>query len=327
MREFDAQPAADRPISSVEPTAGRLETRLRGGGFGVVCEMSPPRSASIEPLRRKAALVRDWVDAAVVTDGQGAQVRMAGWAGCLAMQNEGVEPVMLLQARDRNRLAVQADLLGAAGAGLANVLLQSGDHASAGDQPEAAESFDLDSLGAIRAAAGMKRDKQLLSGRTLSRAPSWFIGCVENATAGGSGRVRRLASKVDAGAEFVLTQYVFDLDRFRDWMRRLRDEGLDQRIFVLPGVGPVMSRGALAFIEKLPDVYVPDAVRRRLLSVPEDRMAAEGMALAVETLQAIRDEPGVAGAYLLTSNNEAVIGELLTRAGVRPPQNPWRANN
>jgi methylenetetrahydrofolate reductase (NADPH) len=297
--------------------SGRLESRLRAGEFAIVCEMSPPRGASIAPLRRKAALVRDWVDAAVVTDGQGAQVRMAAWAGCLAVMSSGVEAVMLLQGRDRNRLAIQADLLGAAGAGIPNVLLQTGDHAAAGDQPEAAESFDLDSLSALEAAAGMKHSKTLLSGRQLSRAPAWFIGCVENASAGGGGRVRRLAAKVDAGAEFVLTQYVFDLARFHDWMRRLRDEGLDQRVFVLAGVGPVMSRGALAFIEKLPDVYVPDSVRRRLLGVPEDQMAAEGMALAVEILHAIREEPGVAGVYLLTSNNEAVVGELLTRADVR----------
>ena len=317
MREFEAQPSADRPSPSAS-RVGRLESRLRAGEFALVCEMSPPRGASIAPLRRKAALVRDWVDAAVVTDGQGAQVRMAGWAGCLAVMSSDVEPVMLLQGRDRNRLAIQADLLGAAGASIPNVLMQTGDHASAGDQPEAAESVDLDSLAAIEAAAGMKRAKQLLSGRPLSRAPSWFIGCVENASAGGGARVRRLAAKADAGAEFVLTQYVFDLARFRDWMRRLRDEGLDQRVFVLAGVGPVMSRTALAFIEKLPDVYLPDSVRRRLLGVPEDRMAAEGIALAVETLQAIREEPAVAGAYLLTSNNEAVVGELLTRAGIRP---------
>jgi len=317
MREFDSSPAADRPVAASAPAVGRLETRLRAGEFAVACEISPPRGASIEPLRRKAALVRDWVDAALVTDGQGAQVRMAAWAGCLAMQSEGVEAVMLLQCRDRNRLAIQADLLGAAGSGIPSVLLQTGDRATAGEEPEAAESFDLDSVAAIQAASTLKSEKRLLSGRELSRPPAWFIGCVENATEGGNSRVRRLAAKVDAGAQFVLSQYVFDLERFRDWMRRLRDEGLTERVFVLPGVGPVLTRNALAFLDKLPDVYIPEPVRRRLLSVPEDQMAAEATALAVETLQAVREEPGVAGAYLLTSNNEAVIGELLTRAGIR----------
>jgi methylenetetrahydrofolate reductase (NADPH) len=279
--------------------------------------MSPPRGASIAPLRRKAKLVRDYVDAAVITDGQGAQVRMAGWAGAVALLSEGVEPVFLVQGRDRNRIAIQADLLGAAGLGVPNVIFQTGDHATAGDQPEAAESFDLDSLGAIRTAAIMKEEGRLLSGRPLSRPPRWLIGCVESATAGTPARVRRLRDKVDAGAQFVLTQYVFDLPRFREWMHRLRDEGLDRRVFVLPGIGPVLSPGALRFIESLGDVDIPETVKQRLRGVPEEQMAAEGMALAAETLQAIREEPGVAGAYLLTSNNEEVIGGLLARAGIQ----------
>lgn len=317
MREFDsARPPATSELPA--PRFGRLEARLRAGEFAVVCEMSPPRGASIEPLRAKAKLVRGLVDAAVVTDGQGAQVRMAGWAGCLAVQAEGVEPIMLLQGRDRNRLAIQADLLGAGGLGISNVLLQSGDRANAGDQPEAAESFDLDALSAIKAASGLKRRGVLISGRELSVWPRWFVGAVENATAGGGARVHRLREKVDAGAEFVLTQYVFDLGRFRDFMRRLRDEGLDKRCFVLPGVGPLVSRTSLSFVEKLPDVYLPDSVKRRLLGVPDDQMPAEAMAWAVEMLQAIRDEPGVAGAYLLTSGREEIVAELLERAGVPP---------
>src|SRR5687768_13284668 len=136
MREFDGAPSSDRPMPPAGTKIGRFEARLRAGEFAVVCEMSPPRGASLDPMRKKAAVVRDWVDAVLVTDGQGAQVRMAGWAGCLAVMTEGVEPVLQVQGRDRNRLAIQADLLGAAGAGIPNVLLQSGDPASAGEQPE-----------------------------------------------------------------------------------------------------------------------------------------------------------------------------------------------
>jgi methylenetetrahydrofolate reductase (NADPH) len=315
---------ADR--SAIQSPAGRLEARLRAGEFALVCEMSPPRGASIAPLRRKARLVRDWVDAAVVTDGQGAQVRMAGWAGALAVQAEGVEPVMLLQGRDRNRIALQADLLGAAGAGMPNVIMQTGDHAVAGDQPDAAEAFDLDSVGLLRAASLMKLRRRLMSGRELRTAPHWFVGCVENATSGDSARVARLAAKIDAGAQFVLTQYVFDLERFKDWMQRLRDQGLGERCYVLAGVGPVMAPGALRFLEHLGDVYIPEAVSRRLHGVPEDQMAVEGLALAVETLQALREIPGVAGAYLLTSNHEDIVGELLTRAGIPPRAVEERSN-
>jgi len=314
MREFEEP----HPPGTSEPrrAMGHLEARLRAGEFATVCELSPPRGASLEPLRRKARLVRGCVDAGLVTDGQGAQVRMAAWAGCLALQAEGVEPAMLLQARDRNRLAIQADLLGAAGSAIPNVVLQTGDRAAAGDQPGAAESYDLDSLSAIRAANAMKREGKLISGRELSVWPRWFIGAVENATAGGGARVQRLAAKVEAGAEFVLTQYVFDLPRFRDFMSRLRDTGLDRQCFVLAGVGPLLTRNALAFVEKLPDVYLPEDVARPLRAVPEKEMAAEAMKIAVETLQAVRDEAGVAGAYLLCSGHEEVIPELLERAGV-----------
>jgi methylenetetrahydrofolate reductase (NADPH) len=251
---------------------------------------------------------------------------MAGWAGALAVQAEGVEPVMLLQGRDRNRLALQADLLGAAGAGIPNVIMQTGDRATAGDEPESAEAFDLDSLGLLHAASLMKQRRRLMSGRELRTAPHWFIGCVENATAGGSARVARLAAKVEAGAQFVLTQYVFDLERFKDWMRRLRDLGLDERCYVLAGVGPVMAPGALRFLERLGDVYIPEAISKRLHGVPEDHMAVEGMALAVETLQALREVPGVAGAYLLTSNHEDIVGELVTRAGIPPREAKERSN-
>ncbi|MGE0059739.1 MAG: methylenetetrahydrofolate reductase [Dehalococcoidia bacterium] len=316
MCEFDSQPSSDQPSKPPRSQPGRLEARLRASEFAVVCEMSPPRGASIEPLRRKAALVEGWVDAAVVTDGQGAQTRMAGWAGCLAVKAEGVEPVMLLQGRDRNRLALQADLLGAAGASIPNVLLQTGDHAAAGDHPEAAESFDLDSLAAIRAATNMKQHRQLMSGRELSAAPHWFIGCVENATSDDPRRVQRFEAKVEAGAQFVLTQYVFDLQRFEAWMRQVRDRGLDQRCYVLAGVGPVLTPGALRFLERLGDVHIPEATARSMRDLPENELATAGMALAVETLQALHAMPGVAGAYLLTSNHEQVVPELMTRAGI-----------
>lgn len=306
---------SDPPSSRPQP--GRLETRLRAGAFAVVCELSPPRGASLAPLRQKAARVRPFVDAALVTDGQGAQVRMAGWAGAVALLSEGLEPVLLVQGRDRNRLAIQADLLGAAGIGIPNLLFQSGDPAAAGDQPDAANVFDLDSLAAIRTAATMMQTGRLLSGRELGRAPSWFIGAVENATSADPRRVHRLQSKVESGARFVLTQYVFDLAGFSEWMRRVRDLGLDRRAFILPGIGPVLSARALGFLERLPDVSLPADVLRRLKGLPEARLAAEGLALAAETLAAVREEPGVAGAYLLTSNHEEVIGELLERAGVR----------
>ncbi len=299
---------------------GRLARRIQRGEFAVTCELSPPRGATLEPLRRKAEQIHDWVDAATVTDGQGAQTRLSSWAGSIAVMRADVEPIMLLQCRDRNRLGLQADLLGAAGVGIPNVVLQTGDTAVHGDQPGALDVFDLDSLAAIRAAQGLK-EKHMLSGRELPAAPEWLIGCVEDGTPADLHRVDRLAAKIEAGAQFVETQYVFDLQRFRRWMQAVRDRGLDRRCAILVGVGPITSVNGLAFLESLDDIYLPDEVKRRLHEVPEGQLTQAGVDLCVETIRVIREEPGVAGIYLLASNREQLIPQILEASGIgkRPP--------
>src|SRR5262249_1267003 len=189
----------------------------------------------------------EFIDAANVTDSQSAVVRMPSWAGSLIAMQEGVEPVMQLQCRDRNRIALQSDLLGAAALGIPNVLLLTGDHPRFGDHPDAKPVFDLDSIQLVWTARTMREQRTLLSGRDLKPAPSWFIGAVENPFAPPlKWRAERLGKKVAAGAQFVQTQFIYDVGIFAEWMKQVRDLGLDKRCYVLAGCGPLKSLRAPA---------------------------------------------------------------------------------
>lgn len=301
-----------------EPVS-RLQAAVRQGAFAVTTEIGPPRGARLDGIRDRARLLRPWVDAANFTDNQSAVVRLASWAGSVAALQEDLEPVLQLQCRDRNRLALQADLLGAGAVGIANVLLLTGDHQRFGDQPGAKGVFDLDSVQLIWMARTM-RDGRLPSGRELKPPPRLFIGAVENPFAPPLGfRAERLGKKVAAGAQFVQTQFIFDVPLFARWMQQVRDLGLAERCAVLAGVGPVRSPRALAYMrDHVPGVYVPDAVARRLQGVPEERFREEGLTLCVETLQAVREIPGVAGVHLMAPGQEEAVPDLLRRAGIPP---------
>jgi methylenetetrahydrofolate reductase (NADPH) len=305
-----------------QAATSHLQAVLQRGRFAVTAEIGPPRGADISPIRRKARLLRDWVDAANVTDSQSAVVRMPSWAGCLVAMQEGVEPVMQLQCRDRNRIALQSDLLGAAGMGIPNVLLLTGDHPRFGDHPDAKPVFDLDSIQLIWTARMMREQGKLLSGRELKPPPDWFIGAVENPFAPPlNWRAERLGKKVAAGAQFVQTQFVYDVALFTRWMQQVRDLGLDRKCFVLAGVGPVKSLRALEHMQRgVPGMYVPDAVARRLRGVPEDRVAAEGLALCAEIIAEVRTIRGVAGVHVMAFGWEVAIPEILERAGLAARQ-------
>jgi methylenetetrahydrofolate reductase (NADPH) len=297
-----------------------LRDTLRRGQFAVTAEIGPPRGADLTPVQRKARLLRDWVDAANVTDSQSAVVRLPSWAGCLALIGEDVEPVMQLQCRDRNRIALQSDLLGAAALGIPNVLLLTGDHPRFGDHPDARPVFDLDSIQLIWTARTMRDQSKLLSGRDLRPAPDWFIGAVENPFAPPlSWRAERLGKKIAAGAQFVQTQFVFDLKIFSRWMQQVRDLGLDQRCAILAGVGPVRSLRALDHMRsEVPGMFVPEDVVRRLRGVPAENIAAEGLAICSDIIAQVKATPGVAGVHVMAFNWEEAIPEILERAGLRP---------
>jgi methylenetetrahydrofolate reductase (NADPH) len=301
------------------PAPARLRERLAAGGFAVTAEISPPRGASTDPITKTAALLRDWVDAVNVTDNQGSNARLSSWAGSLAAMAAGLEPVMQMTCRDRNRIALQSDLLGASALGIRNFLVMTGDHPKHGDHPDAKPVFDLDSTQLLAVLRTMRDEHTLLSGRMVDPAPDCFLGAVENPFAPPV-RVRdgRLGGKIVAGAQFVQTQFVFDVPAFSRWMEQVRDLGLDERCYILAGVGAVRSRRALDFIrDHVPGVEVPDAVYRRLTAVPADQIAAEGARLAADTIAQLAQVPGVAGVHLLAGGNEGAIPAILTAAGVR----------
>jgi methylenetetrahydrofolate reductase (NADPH) len=300
------------------PAARGLRGALASGRFAVTAEIGPPRGVDRAAITRSAALLRGWVDAANVTDNQGAHVRLSSLAGSLLAAEAGVEPVMQLTCRDRNRIALQSDLIAAATLGVPNVLLLTGDHPVFGDHPEAKPVFDLDSVQLVWAARTMRDDGLLLSGRPVDPRPGFLIGAVENPFAPPAGfRAARLGKKIAAGAEFCQTQFVFDVPAFARFMAEVADRGLDTRCAVLAGVGPIRSLRAYEFIRtKVPGVHVPDEVGRRLRGVPADRVAAEGVTLCVETIQALRAIPGVAGVHVMAFGYERGIPEILERAGL-----------
>lgn len=295
---------------------GGLKAALSEGRFAITAELGPPRGADADALARKAAHLRGWVDAVNVTDNQGARVRMSSLGGSVLAQREGLSPVMQVTCRDRNRMALQADLLAAGALGIPHVLLLTGDHPRAGDHPEAKPVFDLDGVQLTWLARTLRDDGILMSGEALSVSPQWMIGTVENPFAPPlTLRAERLAKKVAAGAEFAQTQYVFDIGVFCQWMSCLSDMGITQECAVLAGVGPIRSLRMLEFLcNAVPGVNVPKEVEYRLRSVPSDKVGEEGMQLCAETIQQLTEIPGVAGVHIMAFGFEHGVPEILERA-------------
>jgi methylenetetrahydrofolate reductase (NADPH) len=307
---------------------GLLARALAAGQFVVTAEIGPPRGASAEPVRRKAESLRGWVDAVNITDNQGAAVRLSSLAGSVAALAAGVEPIMQLTCRDRNRIALQSELLSASALGIPNVLLMTGDHPRSGDHVDAKPVFDLDSLELLRVARVMRDERRLMSGRELDPAPGWLIGAVENPS-GPSGRpgpagpagsgAAGLGRKIAAGAEFVQTQFVFDVGAFAGWMTEVRDQGLHERCHILAGVGPILSLRALSHLHGgVPGVHVPDQVAERLRAAGPDRVRDEGKRMCAETIAELRQIPGVAGVHVMAIANESSIPGILEQAGLTP---------
>jgi methylenetetrahydrofolate reductase (NADH) len=290
-----------------------LRTRLASGQVVVTAEIGPPRGADPAAIGAKIGPLHGWVDAVNVTDNQGGFARMSSLAGSVLALAAGVDPVMQLTCRDRNRIALQSDLLGAAALGIRNVLLMTGDHPRFGDHPQARPVFDLDGSQLVQAARGLRDHGRLLSGRTLAAAPDWLIGAVADPFAPAA----RLARKVAAGAEFVQTQYVFDVPRFARWLGEVRDLGLDERCAILAGVGPVRSIRALEHLtDRLPGVQIPAALARRLGGVPAGQVAAEGLRICADTIQQLLQLPGVRGIHLMAPGFEHGVPEILDLAGL-----------
>ena len=306
-----------------------LRAAIASGRFVVTAEIGPPRGVDPAAIATAAQRLRGWVDAANITDNQGAHVRLSSLAGSVLAARAGVEPVMQLTCRDRNRIALQSDLISAATLGIPNVLLLTGDHPRFGHDPEAKPVYDLDCVQLMWTARTMRDEGTLISGRSVDPPPGFLIGAVENPFAPPVAfRPTRLGKKIAAGAQFCQTQFVFDVPAFTRFMAEVVDRGLAQRCAVLAGVGPLRSLRALEFVRtSVPGIHVPDHVVRRLRGVPADRVAAEGVTICVETIQALREIPGVAGVHVMAFGYERGVPEILERGGVRrdPVPEPSRA--
>jgi len=239
---------------------------------------------------------------------------------CALLTRAGYEPVLQVSCRDRNRIAIQGDLLGAAGMGVQNVLCVTGDAVQAGDQPEARPVFDLDSITLLRTARMLRDKGQFLSGRKLESPPRLFLGAAENPFVPPFDfRPLRLAKKVEAGADFIQTQFCFDVSRLRQFMAKVRDLGLHEQVFILVGVGPLRSAGAAEWMRsKIPGVAIPEEVIVRLKGVPEDRQKEEGRRLCLEVIREIREIQGVSGIHVMAYRQEELVAEIIEEAGLLP---------
>lgn len=297
-----------------------LQKVLNGGHFAVTAECGPPKGADPEALARKAETLKGHVDALNVTDNQTAVVRLSSLACCALLRQSGIDAVLQMTTRDRNRIALQSDLLGASALGIRNVLCLSGDHVSFGNEPQALGVFDLDSVQLLYTARKMRDEGMLLGGDSLASRPQFFLGAVENPFADPvSFRVLRLAKKVKAGAQFVQTQCVFNLERFRSWMEGVRDLGLHEKVHILAGVTPLKSaRMAKYMAERVPGMDVPKEVLDRVVGVSNKDQRAEGIRIAMETIQALREIPGVHGVHIMAVEWEEIVPELLERVNLAP---------
>ncbi len=295
---------------------GRLEAVLRGGGFALTAETTPPDSADPARVLARAAPLRGLVDAVNVTDGAGARAHMSALACAAILARDGIEPVLQLTARDRNRLALQGDIIGAAALGVPNILCLHGDDPKTGDQPDAKPVYDLDSRGILRTAAGL-RDGRMPGGRAVEPAPRLFIGAADAPREPGPDwRPDGLLAKIEAGADFFQTQYCFDMGALRRYMARLVDCGITERAFFLIGVGPLASaRSARWMNENLFGVHVPDSLIARLEGAADPR--AEGIRICREMLEELREIEGVAGAHLMAPRQEAAIARVVEGSGLR----------
>ncbi len=301
-------------------SASRLERVLKGGNFAVTSECGPPRGCDAEVIRRKGGFLKDVVDGVNVTDNQTSVVRMSSIASCIILKEMGFDPIMQMVCRDRNRIAMQSDILGAAGLGLNNILCLSGDHQSFGDHPTAKNVYDIDSMQLIRCVAAMRDEGKLIGGQELKGKPDMFIGCAENPFADPFEiRAMRLAKKAMAGAQFVQTQCVFNVPKFEKWMAMVRDLGVHEKVYILAGITPFKSIGAARYMKNnVPGMDVPDELIERLKGVPKEKVQEEGLKIAVETIEAVHQIKGVAGVHIMAIEWEEKVAEIVRAAGLHP---------
>ena len=295
-----------------------LEKILDGGKFTVTAEAGPPKGSSPMVIQRKAETLRNCCDAVNITDNQTAIVRMSSLAGCVLIKQVGIEPVMQMVVRDRNRLALQSDILGAVALGIGNFLCLSGDHQSFGNHPTAKGVFDIDSIQLIQMMKNMRDEKKFLNGEDISGELPLYIGAAANPYADPLDyRVRRLAKKIKAGADFIQTQAVYDIPRFRRYMEEVCEKGLDKQTHILAGIIPIRSLGMARYMRDfVSGVTVPDEIITRLEQATS--VKEEGVKIVLEITEQIKEIPGVHGIHIMAVGWEEIVQEITGKAGLIP---------
>ncbi len=297
-----------------------LEKVLKSGQFAFTGELGPPRGTNVQEVKEKAKFLKGNVDAVNITDNQTAVVRMSSWAASLILIQEGLEPNYQMVCRDRNRLAMQADILGGSALGIRNMLCLSGDHQQFGDHPDAMGVFDIDSTQLIAMVKQMRDEGLFLNGNEIHQPPKMFIGAAANPFADPfEWRVHRLAKKIEAGADFIQTQCIYNMPKFREFVRLANEEGLTDKVYILAGVTPMKSVGMARYMKtKVPGMDVPDEIIDRLKGVEKDKVAQEGIKIACEQIEEFKEMKGIHGVHMMAIEWEHMVPEIAELAKVLP---------
>lgn len=301
-------------------TPSKLERILSGGHLSVTSECGPPRGSDPSAIKEKAKIIKDYVDAINITDNQTAMTRLCSLASVIHLKQMGIEPVLQMVVRDRNRIALQSDILGAASFDIYNVLCLSGDHQKFGDCPEAQNVYDIDSMQLISAVRHMRDQGRFLGGDDIKRPPQLFVGAAANPFADPfEVRIPRLAKKIAAGAEFIQTQCIYNIDKFELWMKQARDRGLHDQTFIMAGVTPMKSAGMARYMNnRVPGMDVPEEIIKRMSGVSKKDQPKEGINICVETIQRLKEVEGVRGFHIMAIEWEEMVPEIVERSGLYP---------
>ena len=301
-------------------TESVLEKVLATGELAVTGECGPPRGALPDVVKKKAAMLKGYVEAVNVTDNQTAMVRMSSFAASVFLRQMDLHPVFQMVTRDRNRLAMQSDIIGAYSHGINTMLCLSGDHPRFGDHAMAANVHDLDSIQLIQTVKGMRDEGRFQGGAEIKNPPKMFIGAAANPFADPFElRVARLAKKVKAGADFIQTQCIYNIDKFEKWMEGVCERGLHEKVYIMAGITPMKSVGMARYMKKrVPGMDVPDELVNRMAGVPKEKQPQEGIDICVESIERLREIKGVAGFHIMAIEWEEKVPEIVERAGLYP---------
>ncbi len=301
-------------------TPSKLEKILAAGHYAVTSECGPPRGSDPAGIVEKAELIKNHVDAINITDNQTSVCRTCSLAVCIRLKTMGLEPVLQMVTRDRNRIALQSDILGAAHWDINNILCLSGDHQSFGDCSQGQNVHDLDSMQLLQTVRQMCDDGKFLGGDDIKRPPQMFAGAAANPFADPFEiRVPRLAKKVKAGAQFIQTQCIYNLDKFEEWMQGVRDRGLHEETAIMAGLTPMKSAGMARYMKnRVPGMDVPDEVVQRLADTPKDKQADEGIKMCIESIERLKECEGIRGFHIMAIEWEEKVPGIVEAAGLYP---------